>query len=160
MILYHGSDVIVDKPKLIGAKRTLDFGSGFYTTTNKEQAISFALKVQERRESMNKFVSIYEIDMEKVNHLLNVLVFDNPDEDWLDFVYLNRSGTYKKEHYDIILGPVANDTIYRTFIAYEAGVLTKEQTLEQLKIKKLYNQMTFTTDEALSKLKYLGQLKI
>lgn len=160
MILYHGSEVIVDKPKLIGRKRTLDFGSGFYTTTNKEQAISFALKVQERRESMNKFVSMYEIDFEKANHLLNVLFFGNPDEDWLDFVYLNRSGTYTEEQYDIILGPVANDTIYRTFIAYEAGVLTKEQTLEQLKIKKLYNQMTFTTDEALSYLKYVGQLKI
>jgi hypothetical protein len=58
-----------------------------------------------------------------------------------------------------VFGPVANDTIYRTFIAYEAGVYNKEQTLEQLKIKKLYNQMTFTTEKALSHLKYIGLLE-
>lgn len=42
MILYHGSDVIVENPRLIEQTRTLDFEAGFYTTTNKEQAISFA----------------------------------------------------------------------------------------------------------------------
>jgi hypothetical protein len=56
MILCHGSDVVVEKPILIEQRRTLDFGAGFYTTTNKEQAINFAQKVQERRSSANKFV--------------------------------------------------------------------------------------------------------
>ena len=45
MILYHGSNIVVAQPKLIQQNRFLDFGYGFYTTTNKEQAISFADKV-------------------------------------------------------------------------------------------------------------------
>ena len=49
MILYHGSNVIVDCPKLIRQSRFLDFGFGFYTTTNREQAVNFAAKVTERR---------------------------------------------------------------------------------------------------------------
>ena len=42
MILYHGSNVVVSKPRLIHQNRFLDFGFGFYTTTNKMQAIAFA----------------------------------------------------------------------------------------------------------------------
>ena len=49
MILYHGSNVIVDQPKLIRQNRYLDFGFGFYTTTNREQAVNFAQKVTDRR---------------------------------------------------------------------------------------------------------------
>lgn len=49
MILYHGSNVIVDKPRLIPQNRFLDFGFGFYTTTNKAQALAFAEKVFRRR---------------------------------------------------------------------------------------------------------------
>ena len=49
MILYHGSNVVVSGPKLIQQNRFLDFGFGFYTTTNKKQAIGFADKVYKRR---------------------------------------------------------------------------------------------------------------
>ena len=42
MILYHGSNVIVEQPKLIRQNRYLDFGFGFYTTTNRDQAVNFA----------------------------------------------------------------------------------------------------------------------
>lgn len=52
------------------------------------------------------------------------------------------------------------DTIYRTFIAYEEGILTKDETIARLKVKKLYNQMTFTTEDSLKELKYIGQLPI
>lgn len=61
MILYHGSNMIVNKPKLIVQNRFLDFGCGFYTTTNKEQALNFALKVAVRRGGV-PIITIYEID--------------------------------------------------------------------------------------------------
>jgi len=65
----------------------------------------------------------------------------------------NRNGSYSGKKYDIVFGPVANDVIYRTFIAYEDGILTKDETISRLKVKKLYNQMTFCTEAALSFLK-------
>ncbi|NLB42609.1 MAG: DUF3990 domain-containing protein [Clostridiales bacterium] len=161
MELYHGSDVIVKKPILLPQQRTLDFGSGFYTTTNREQAEVFARKVAERRESNSGFVSVYEVQsMDILKRELSVLEFSAPDGAWLDFVFENRNGTYAGKVYDIIFGAVANDTIYRTFVAYEAGIITKEETIVRLKVKKLYNQMTFATRRALSHLKYIGHFEI
>lgn len=156
MILYHGSNVIVSEPKLVHQNRYLDFGFGFYTTTNKAQAISFAEKVTRRRKSGSRAVSIYEIDEEKAFAECSVLRFDAPDEAWLDFVSDNRSGNYDGEPRDFIFGPVADDDVYTTFTLYTAGVFTKEQTLEALKIKKLYNQLVLTSEKALTYLKFVG----
>ena len=158
MILYHGSNLIVEKPKLVLQNRFLDFGFGFYTTTNKVQAISFAEKVYKRKNEGTKQVSIYEIDEKRIFAESSVLRFDSANEAWLDFVALNRSGSYIGKSYDIIYGPVANDDVYTTFTLYQAGILTKEQTLEALKIKKLYDQMVFATEKALSFLKFVGTI--
>ena len=158
MILYHGSNVIVSEPRLIEQNRFLDFGFGFYTTTNKAQAIGFADKVTKRRKDGSKAVSIYELDEEKVFAKCSVLRFESADEAWLDFVSENRSGNYKGKAYDFIFGPVANDDVYTTFTLYTAGLLTKEQTLEALKIKKLYNQLVLTSEKALFYLKFIGSL--
>lgn len=158
MILYHGSNLIVNKPKLIEQNRFLDFGFGFYTTTNKAQAMNFAEKVYRRKNDGNKQVSIYEVDEEKLFAECTILRFDSPDEAWLDFVSENRSGNYSGKEYDVIYGPVANDDVYTTFTLYQAGALTKEQTLETLKIKELYNQMVFTSAKALSYLTFTGTI--
>lgn len=156
MIVYHGSNVVVDRPELIVQNRFLDFGFGFYTTTNKVQAISFADKVYKRRNTGSKEVSIYEIDEQAAFSACSLLRFDAPNEAWLDFVFENRSGNYEGEKYDLIYGPVANDDVYTTFTLYQAGALTKEQTLEALKIKKLYNQLVFASEDALWYLKFNG----
>lgn len=156
MILYHGSNLTVSEPKLVAQNRFLDFGYGFYTTTNKTQAIGFADKVTKRRKEGLPTVSIYEINEEKAFAECSVLRFDAPDEAWLSFVSDNRSGNYKGENYDFIYGPVANDDVYTTFTLYTAGVLTKEQTIEALKVKKLYNQLVLTSEKALSFLKFIG----
>ena len=63
MILYHGSNMTVEKPRLIKQNRYLDFGFGFYTTTNRDQAVNFAQKVTERRKKL------------KIRKLFNQLVF-------------------------------------------------------------------------------------
>ena len=80
MILYHGSNLIVSEPKLIQQNRFLDFGFGFYTTTNKAQAISFADKVTKRRKNGQKEVSIYEINENIAFSERSVLRFDEPGE--------------------------------------------------------------------------------
>lgn len=158
MKLYHGSNITVEEPKLIKQNRFLDFGYGVYTTTNKEQAISFAEKVYKRKNEGSKQVSVYEIDEEKLFSDCSVLRFDAPNEAWLDFVSDNRSGNYSGANYDVIYGPVANDDVYTTFTLYQSGALTKEQTLEALKIKRLYNQMVFATEKALSYLKFVKNI--
>ena len=49
MILYHGSNVVVEKPEILKPSHALDFGPGFYTTLNREQAGDFALNLRGRR---------------------------------------------------------------------------------------------------------------
>ena len=149
MIIYHGSNVTVEEPKILTPNRYLDFGAGFYTTTNYDQALNFAGKVTMRKKCGRSTVNIYELD-EDIFDKVNALNFESADEAWLDFVSDNRSGIDRTAGYDLICGPVANDDVYQTFILYSTGVYTKEQTIEALKIKKLYNQYVFTTDRALS----------
>lgn len=156
MILYHGSNLVVNTPKLIPQNRFLDFGFGFYTTTNKVQAMGFAEKVTKRRKEGSPIVSIYELDEAIAFSDCKLLRFDAPDEAWLDFVSLNRAGEYCGEAYDFIYGPVANDDVYTTFTLYTAGILTKEQTIAALKVKKLYNQLVLTSEKALRFLTFTG----
>ena len=84
MILYHGSNVIVDQPKLIRQNRYLDFGFGFYTTTNREQAVNFAQKVTDRRKMGEATLNIYSVNEAVAFQECKVLQFDSPDEAWLD----------------------------------------------------------------------------
>ena len=157
MILYHGSNVIVDQPKLIRQNRYLDFGFGFYTTTNREQAVNFAQKVTDRRKMGEATLNIYSVNEAVAFQECKVLQFDSPDEAWLDFVAANRQGTYQGEKYDLIYGAVANDDVYRTIALYMTGVLDKEQTLSSRKIRKLFNQLVFATEKSLQYLKFEGR---
>ena len=157
MILYHGSNLTVSEPRLIVPNRFLDFGFGFYTTTNRVQAISFAKKVTNRRREGIPTVNIYEIDEEEAFKECSVLRFDEPNEAWLDFVAENRQGTYQGKQHDLIYGAVANDDVYRTITLYMTGVLDKEQTLAALKIRKLFNQLVFATEKSLQYLYFEGR---
>jgi len=154
MIVYHGSNVTVNKPTLVPQTRFLDFGKGFYTTENKTQALSFADKVYRRRKEGVPTVSVYEIDAAAAFSICSLLRFVAPDEAWLDFVYEHRTGLYKGMAYELIYGAVANDDVYETFTLYATGTLDKEDTLKRLKVKQLYNQLVFTSERAISYLKF------
>ena len=158
MVLYHGSNLVVEKPKLILQNRALDFGCGFYTTENENQAVSFAQKVWSRRKDGTPVVSIYEFNEKDAFAACTSIRFPSADEVWLDFVSANRNRRYTGEIYELIFGPVADDDIFVTFALYADGILTKEETLNHLKIKKLYNQMVFTSEKALAFLKFAGTL--
>ncbi len=83
--LFHGSNQVVEKPIITNRHKTLDFGEGFYTTTNQEQAEDFAVKVHERRKFAGiPIVSCY--DLKTKPEEFSVLKFDSPNEAWLDFV--------------------------------------------------------------------------
>ena len=157
MVLYHGSNVAVDHPKLIRQNRYLDFGFGFYTTTNRDQAVNFAQKVTDRRNPGTATLNIYSVDELVAFKECSLLRFNSPDEAWPDFVAANRQGTYQGKRYDLIYGAVANDDVYSTITLYMTGILDKEQTLARLKIKKLFNQLVFATEKSLQYLHFEGR---
>ena len=81
MKLYHGSDVIVDNPKIIAGNRPLDFGGGFYLTTNKEQAQKWASRVAMRYGCDIGYVSCFEFELEKAEKNLVILRFDGETQE-------------------------------------------------------------------------------
>jgi hypothetical protein len=154
MLIYHGSNVIVEKPLLPTQKRGLDFGLGFYTTTNKEQAVNFTKNVVKRTKVKTRVVNVYEFDFNKANEKLEILKFEEPNFEWLEFVKLNRFSIYNGKSYDIVIGPVANDDVFPIMQAYLEGVLPAEATLAGLKVKKLYNQHCFLSIKSLEFLSF------
>ena len=154
MILYHASNTEVKMPMLVESNRMLDFGPGFYTTTNREQAVRFAKSVVARRGGQ-AVLNVYEFDESAFSSCL-VRKFDFPSAAWLDFVAANRSGIYAGERYDLIMGPVANDNVYTTIGLYMQGFMSRGATISELRVKKLYDQIVFATPQAFRFLKHLS----
>ncbi|MBQ9545932.1 MAG: DUF3990 domain-containing protein [Bacteroidales bacterium] len=100
-------------------------------------------------QSLDAIVNVYEVDIERMQNELKNIWFNAPDADWLDYVNNNRNGL-PTPICDFAFGPVANDDVFQTFAAYQAGVLTKEETLSRLKVKQLYNQLTFKSEKSLA----------
>ena len=144
----------MENPSLTPNQRRLDFGSGFYTTSNKEQAERFTFQVARRTKTNTRFVSVFDYDENNETTNLKVLRFSSPDEEWLDFVQQNRLQGETNSEYDLIIGPVANDDVFTTLQLYFLGILTREQTLEALKIKELYDQYVFKSEKAIRCLNY------
>jgi len=154
MTLYHASNVEVKMPMLVESNRMLDFGPGFYTTTNREQAVRFAKSVVARRGG-TPMINTYEFDEAAFSECL-VRRFDSPSEDWLDFVAANRSGQYFGVRYDLIMGPVANDDVYTTIGLYMRGFISKEATISGLMVKRLYDQLVFATPRTFRYLRHVN----
>lgn len=149
MKIYHGSYVVVEKPEILKSNRLLDFGIGFYTTSNKGQAVRWAEKVSLRNNIDKKFISVYNFDIDKAKKELSIIEFTSVDESWLDFITTNRRGKEIQEKYDIVIGPVADDNVYLTVKLFETGVLDKDEAIKRLKVEKLFDQILFHTKQGL-----------
>ena len=149
MILYHGSNVAVTSPKLLKNQRELDFGKGFYTTTNLEQASRWAKRTALRLRHDEAFVSVYEVSEERMR-ALRILRFQQPDPHWLRFVVSNRKGNNSEDEWDVVYGPVANDQTMPVIDLYLDGMYTEEEAIRRLLPQKLHDQVTFKTAAAIS----------
>lgn len=155
MKLYHGSLEIVKSPEIREPERTLDYGSGFYTTTSYQQAEAWVRRRMREEYAQKGFVNIYEFDDNKISEVKS-LIFKSPNEDWLDFVMQNRTVKGFTHDYDIVYGPVANDRVYAAFALYEGGVLDKSELIKELKTYTLVDQYLFHTERSLQLIKYNG----
>ena len=159
MLVYHGSNVEVRKPSLRMSRKNTDFGRGFYTTTQKEQAEHWTSIKIDRARTGRRVVSVFEVDDElQTNPGLKIREFHGPDEDWLNFVVDSRKGI---EHdYDLVFGPVANDKVFTVVNLYESGVLDAPAAIAELKAYKTYNQLSFHSPRVFQALRFVKSYEV
>ena len=109
MEVFHASTVQIDTPDIYHSRQYLDFGPGFYVTTMYDQAEKYANRFIRRGKAA--FINVYDMDIELSRW--NPLTFHKYDEDWLDFVTECRAGHILGD-YDIIIGGIADDKVFRT----------------------------------------------
>ena len=155
MILYHGSNVAVELPRLLKGRRPLDFGPGFYTTSDRDQAVKWAERTARIRQDGTPLVSVYEVDACAFAKL-KALTFDATDKEWLRFVAANRRRLLQDDGWDVVSGPVANDQTMPTLMLFLDGFLSEDEAIARLLPQKLKDQHVFKTDAALAALRCTG----
>ena len=148
MLLYHGSNIVVREPKILKSQRFLDFGAGFYMTSDFEQARKWAVRTAARREEGVATISVFEINDDYVDRV-KVLTFARPDREWLRYITAHRTGNPPDDDYDMVVGPVANDQAIRTVNNYLKGYFPEDVAIKLLLPQKLKDQYLFRTEKAL-----------
>lgn len=148
--LYHGSLDVVEFPEIRIAKFNKDFYFGFYCTEIPRQAQRWAT-----RYLGEGFISEY---VYTPNENLKILSFDSMTEQWLDFIVSCRLGN--SHDYDIVEGPMANDTIFNYVQNFVDGKISRTAFWELAKFNKPTHQISFHTARALSTLKFMGGYKV
>lgn len=145
-MVYHGSSDIVVSPDIRITKYTKDFSWGFYCISSRSQASRWA-----KRKNKKGFVNIYEYSP---GCELKILQFDGMSDEWLDFITRCRAG--QTHPYDIVEGPMADDTVWNYVNDYLAGNISRAAFWELAQFKHPTHQISFHSVRALTCLKYLG----
>ncbi len=144
IILYHGSNQTVESPEIRISKFHKDFSWGFYCTNTINQAIKWA-----NRGGQTSCVNFYEYTPDST---LSILKFEKMSDEWLDFIADCRSG--KLHRYDIVEGPMADDTIWNYVNDYIRGMISKKQFWALAEFKYPTHQISFHTISALNCLRF------
>ncbi|MEG0253563.1 MAG: DUF3990 domain-containing protein [Muribaculaceae bacterium] len=159
MILYHGSNVEITQINLNLSKVGKDFGCGFYLSEDKKQALELARRKTEQLDQGFPTVTKFKFNDEFIqNNNVSILRFNEYNRDWAEFVLLNRKNKSRTpaHNYDIVIGPIANDTVGYQIRRYTSGLIDMTKFLEELKyMKGISFQYFFGTEKSIKLLKNL-----
>ena len=150
MILFHGSSEIVKFPEISTAVYHKDFYFGFYCTKRPEQAKRWAARYGKKG-----YLNKYEYTP---NNKLKCLIFEEMTDEWLDFIAACRTG--HAHDYDIVEGPMADDTIYNYVQNYIDGKISRAAFWELAKFNHPTHQISFHSVSALTTLNYIGSQEV
>ena len=156
--LYHGSNVVIDKIDLCRSRKGKDFGCGFYFNPNKAQAMEMAVRTSQRMQEGEPVVNAYLFDDSLLSSectLLSVKIFEDYSVEWAEFILKNRKNMASQpaHSYDIVVGPIANDTVGLQMRRFIQGYIDIERMIKELRFQKPAIQYFFGTEKAISYLK-------
>ena len=141
MRLYHTGSAEIREPDVRRGRKNADFGQGFYLTPDLEFAARWA--------RADAVVNEYELDTDG----LAVHRFAR-DEAWFRYIFDNRRARDGLAA-DIVIGPIANDTIFETFGLISSGFLKPEDAMKLLMIGPEYTQVAVKTEKAAARLRWI-----
>lgn len=168
MILYHGSEKIIENPVFGKGNLRNDYGRGFYCTENEELAKEWACS-----NNKNGFANKYELKLEG----LNILYLNSSEYNvlhWLTILTKNRTywerntisetaKTYLSKHfmidtskYDVIIGYRADDSYFSFARDFVSGAISYKQLSEAMHLGKLGEQVVLISEKAFQNLKYIS----
>lgn len=145
MIIYHGGYCTIEIPEIREGRYTKDFGTGFYCTEIKEQAIRWSKRYD------TPTINQYHFEPDAC---LKTLHFEEMTEEWLNFIVNCRNG--EKHPNDIVIGAMANDQVYNYISDFINGILTREQFWVMAKFKHPTHQINFCNIKALNCLTFIS----
>lgn len=136
--LYHGSNVLIEQIDLSRSKRGKDFGQGFYLNANPDQAMEMAARTTRFLNEGEPTLSCFEFDEdEATKNGLNIKIFTDYSEEWAEFIVMNRKNNsdIPAHSYDIVIGPIADDTVGVQIRRFIMGYLSASALVEELRFK-------------------------
>ena len=144
--LYHTGFEIIRKPDITAGRKNADFGQGFYLSDDEE----FSKRWARERKGLPTVLNKYELVTDGLN-----IKYLTRNKEWFEYIYSNRSGGADKfTSFDVITGPIANDTIYDTLGIITSGFLSRDQALRLLMIGPVYEQTVIKTEKAAAALRF------
>lgn len=133
VMLFHGSSLPVEEPRVIPGSYAKDFGDGFYLTLLQDQAEKWAFRkyrnVRRADSSARPVVSVYRFEKSKAAESCPSLLFPAMSDEWLDFIAACRGGV--SHQYAYVEGPMADDKVYNFVESFLAGSISREEFWEK-----------------------------
>ncbi len=168
MILFHGSENIIQMPEYGKGARNNDYGKGFYCTENIELAKEWACSM-----ARNGYANRYELDLTGLE-VLNLCSSEYNILNWLAILTDNRTywqnGSIAEEAknylranflidvtgYDVIIGYRADDSYFSFAQDFVAGIISVQKLSEAMRLGKLGEQIVLKSQRAFERIHFLG----
>jgi len=150
MRLYHGTTHEFEIPDPACGREATDFGVGFYTTDSERMADDW------HKDESGKHINVYEITLNRIESCnLRILRYETADVSWAKFVYNNRKRRPNKAKFDIVIGPLADNSLNKWFDKIDNGQITWEELAAKINYRS-YNslQYCFKTSKSIKLLEY------
>lgn len=167
MLVYHGSEHVVERPVFHGGKKSNDYGYGFYTTESRELAKEWACA-----KNTDGYANCYELDMEGLS-VLNLNLPPCNILNWLALLTRYRSywqngsiaeeaKDYLQEHffidpepYDIIIGYRADDSYFSFVQDFITGAVSLRKLSEAMRLGKLGEQIVLKSEKSYQHIRFV-----
>ncbi len=168
MILYHGSQYLIEKPFYGGGRAANDYGGGFYCTESEPLACEWAVSEKHdgfvnRYEFMDDGLSVLNLNGSNytILHWLAVLLehrtFDTRyGLSTLAKQYLTENFHVDVEAYDIIRGYRADDSYFSFAQDFISGAISYPQLTAAMRLGKLGEQIVVKSRRAFTRLKFVS----